>query len=798
MGWRRELTARVDFLEGVEVLGLHPIGKLPRNAHLRYRYPGSPARRGRTRLYDGLFPCPDLSRRTRTDRTDDEVTLYHGVLHPRTFHRWLQVVYVLPRGASLKATEGTLLFSPDETVASETRYHLYRARFQMAFLFWDAKQHLGLNHGQARSAPCLHFQGNTVLTGAKMEQHYQPGHALGRFSLANVTRQALINICWSDLLPLWPRGLNYLKSRPEFRAFCNYGPIALQGPLKTVQTIVKRNAIRMNWTIPSSDGNQISIPLDPGNTIFIVGANGSGKSSLIQRFVSTYWQQIKIRRISAHRQTWLASGSIDFTPRSRSRFEEDYLTTEQLPQARWMDSSASEKQSAVLFDLYAKENARNSSVTQLVDADQLDQAAEKAKEQISPFDQINNLLMEGLLPIQLSKPDDISNYSEVQVTGKDSSEMYSIAGMSDGERNALIIAANVITIEPGTVLLIDEPERHLHRSIIVPFLAALFQVRDDCTFVISTHELALPLANPTAQVLILHSCQWRGGQGESWDIKQLLPNRQLSAEKRLPEDLKIDILGSRKKILFVEGNESSSLDTRLYNVLFPDLTIIPKESSETVYRAVIGLRASSDSHHVEAFGLIDHDGRTPDQIQRLAQDHVYALEVYSVESLYYCCDSIAAVANRQAKTLGWDKDLMSSKIRDAKNRVLQTFREPDVGERMAARRCEKTVRVQLQSSLPGWKELRDKPCSPIDSTIPNPFKDELKHFQKLLDCGNLDGLIARYPIRESRALDQVNNALDLKDSYIYQRTLITLLRDDEQLASRLKARLRQLVQALST
>ena len=87
---------------------------------------------------------------------------------------------------------------------------------------------------------------------------------------------------------------------------------------------------------------------------------------------------------------------------------------------------------------------------------------------------------------------------------------------------AMIIAAQVITAESGTVFLIDEPERHLHRSIIEPFLSALFELRrDDCTFVISTHEVMLPVANPDAKVLMLRSCQWKGDQCVAWDADVL-------------------------------------------------------------------------------------------------------------------------------------------------------------------------------------------------------------------------------------------------------------------------------------
>ena len=94
--------------------------------------------------------------------------------------------------------------------------------------------------------------------------------------------------------------------------------------------------------------------------------------------------------------------------------------------------------------------------------------------------------------------------------------------MSDGERNAMIIAGHVITAEPGTAFLIDEPERHLHRSITQPFLSALFDLRsEDCTFIISTHEIGLPVANPDAQILMLRSCQWSGDKCVAWDAETL-------------------------------------------------------------------------------------------------------------------------------------------------------------------------------------------------------------------------------------------------------------------------------------
>ena len=141
------------------------------------------------------------------------------------------------------------------------------------------------------------------------------------------------------------------------------------------------------------------------------------------------------------------------------------------------------------------------------------------KVHLSPFDQINELLAGGRLTVTIENADD-QNLLARHPQG----QPFSIVEMSDGERNAMIIAAHIITAELGTVFVIDEPERHLHRSIIQPFLSALFaRRREDCAFIIATHEIALPVANPDAQVLMLRSCQWSGNQCVAWDADVLKP-----------------------------------------------------------------------------------------------------------------------------------------------------------------------------------------------------------------------------------------------------------------------------------
>ena len=534
---------------------------------------------------------------------------------------------------------------------------------------------------------------------------------------------------------------------------------------------------KIEWDIPKipNDPNSIKLTLEPGDLLFIVGANGSGKSALIQHFVlEDKSGNNKIKWITAHRQTWLESGDINFTPASRQQYEQLNLAHNKNYESRWKDFQPGQKLSAVLFDLVARVNARARSIADYMDKGKCQEAKSISAKSKSALTQINELLDLGTLGVKLE-----NSNSESLHARPPKGQLFSIAEMSDGERSAVIIAAHVITADPGTVLLIDEPERHLHRSIIQPFLSALFNLRrEDCAFIISTHEIALPIANPEAQVLMLKSCQWSDNQCVAWDVEVIEPDSEL------PEDLKLAILGSRDRILFVEGEPTGSLDFPLYTALFPDLSVVPKGSCEEVQKAVLGLRGSQDKHHVEAFGLIDRDDRMDEAVEKLAEKGVFALEVYSAEALYYCSDAIAAVARRQAESLGEDE---SRFIESAKQEAIETLKEH--AERMAARRCERKIHQLLLQQAPNSESIKDNPVQHICVSVDSPYLEELNLFNELVENRELDQLVARYPVRESSAFATIAKALKCRHKNDYERMVIAQIRRDNELAEKLKKRI---------
>ena len=180
--------------------------------------------------------------------------------------------------------------------------------------------------------------------------------------------------------------------------------------------------------------------------------------------------------------------------------------------ARWKDDYGSQRSSAAIFDLINADNVRSRKIAEKIDLGALEVAlaaneeegtpqvvteALEAKKEEAPLKVLNELLKTANLPIEIFIENDEQIFAR-----KPGGDPYSIAELSDGERNAVLIGANVLTADPGTVIIIDEPERHLHRSIVSPLLSTLFQKRLDCIFIISTHDVVFPLDNKEAATLV--------------------------------------------------------------------------------------------------------------------------------------------------------------------------------------------------------------------------------------------------------------------------------------------------------
>ena len=522
-----------------------------------------------------------------------------------------------------------------------------------------------------------------------------------------------------------------------------------------------------NLTVPESSGQLLSIPIDVGQSIFVLGANGTGKSSLMHRFYTEH--RATARRISAHRQTWFNSNAVTLSPEQKRNTEHSIQNTDASHEARWKDDYAAQRANIAIYDLIDAENVRARSIATAVDGDDINLAKELSKKD-APIKIINELLRLSNIPVEISV-----RQNEQVLASKSGGTPFSIAELSDGERNALLIAANVLTVPAGTLLLIDEPERHLHRSIISPLLTLLFSKRSNCAFVVSTHDVMLPLDNPTARTLLVRSCTYSGTSVSSWDA-DLVPS-----EANIDESLKKDILGSRRKLIFVEGTEQS-LDKPLYSLVFPNVSIVAKSSCRDVEHSVTGIRGATDLHWLHAFGIIDNDRRAPDDVARLKTKGIHAVAVYSVESLYYHPEIQQRVATRHAAITGDDPN---TRIQAAKAAALTAIR-PHV-QRMSERAVEKTLRDEIDKHWPKQSDIAAGKPIDIKIDVAATVATEVAALNKAINDGDVERLICHYPVRETPVLAEIARKLGFQGREQYEGAVRKLLMDDATALTFIKA-----------
>ncbi len=225
--------ARRPFIEGACELGLKVVSRLRGDANVRYLYQGPQSRRGRRKLYDGKVRWKelDLTRWRDEGEVEKGVHLYSATLNHVSLKRTIQVALLL---TTRKGKERhVLLFSTDLTLGARELVRLYRARFQIEFLFRDAKSNSGLTHCQSRSAQTLHNHWNAAFAGVNLAKITALRTAIQAaapptpsFSLGSC-RQKQRNIHFLQLFSC-TLGLdwNAIKAHPRFQSLQNYAVIA--------------------------------------------------------------------------------------------------------------------------------------------------------------------------------------------------------------------------------------------------------------------------------------------------------------------------------------------------------------------------------------------------------------------------------------------------------------------------------------------------------------------------------------------------------------------------------------------
>lgn len=217
--------SKQKFLAGVPALGRHQIGKWRREANLRSLYEGPPRPGpGRPKQYDGKVPWAELSRFVQVASGDEGIVLYTQGVNYVQGQCNVRVVVV----GETSTNRSAVLFSTDINLAAARLYRYDKARFQIEFLFRDAKQFTGLTDCQARSQAKLAFHCTMSLlavTFAKLEARQDAHAQLPSFSMASLKRRSCNHHLMDRILTILAEGARRDKSSPEYERLCTYGTI---------------------------------------------------------------------------------------------------------------------------------------------------------------------------------------------------------------------------------------------------------------------------------------------------------------------------------------------------------------------------------------------------------------------------------------------------------------------------------------------------------------------------------------------------------------------------------------------
>jgi len=140
---------------------LQVISKMRSDANLYYIYRGeSTGLRGRPKTLDGKIKMQQIDkRRIKLCFENDEIKIYEGIVFSKSLKRKIKLAYL-----ELNSGGYAVLFSTDLNLDGQAIYVYYKCRYQIEFLFRDAKQYTGLTQCQARNENKMHFHFNASLT----------------------------------------------------------------------------------------------------------------------------------------------------------------------------------------------------------------------------------------------------------------------------------------------------------------------------------------------------------------------------------------------------------------------------------------------------------------------------------------------------------------------------------------------------------------------------------------------------------------------------------------------------------
>ncbi|MBN1463783.1 MAG: transposase [Paludibacteraceae bacterium] len=210
--------------------GLHFISRLRDDSVLMYKYMGEPTgKKGAPRKYNGRINVHELDPNYFTkDQSTPEIEIHSAIVYSKAFKRDIKLAVTIFFKDG-KEIARKLYFSTDVDQAGQKIVSYYRSRFQIEFLYRDAKQFTGLTNCQARSQNKLDFHFNAALTSVNLAKHdwlSDENNAQKPFSMSDYKTQYNNILMLERFMCLFAINPNTTKNQKIVKELLDYGKIA--------------------------------------------------------------------------------------------------------------------------------------------------------------------------------------------------------------------------------------------------------------------------------------------------------------------------------------------------------------------------------------------------------------------------------------------------------------------------------------------------------------------------------------------------------------------------------------------
>lgn len=321
---------------------------------------------------------------------------------------------------------------------------------------------------------------------------------------------------------------------------------------------------------------------------------------------------------------------------------------------------------------------------------------------------------------------------------------YSGNQMSDGEKAALYLAGRVFSAETG-VLVVDEPETHLHSLLAARLWNELELARPDIRFVYVTHDLNFAMSRRDATFVLASPTDGL---------------RVLDLGSGLPDDVAEALLGSASlsffasRVIFTEG-ESTSRDLPLYEAWFSgrDTVVRAVGSCQRVLRCVEAVQHSGISAGLSPVGIVDADYH-PDAFRESLGPAVHMLEYHEVESLLSLpgvveavCRHVGAGFDLVAYTAAIRNSISADQVRDVTVLRWKRRLEPHLEGLVASVEHRRGDLNAFADAIPQIFVQSEWGFSPEDF-----FSEERERVTEVHERGDADSLLRVFPGKQMIAV----------------------------------------------